>query len=460
MHTGEFVLIPRQMSANEQPQIAELLNNKNVREKAKQISLLQRSKSPPAPSTKQQDTQQQNDNILEKIKDELNETRDDKIDTKVSRERVLRDNKHLDRKKFEKASIILEKIEESESLSLDQTSRLKVNKSSTEIFVADFLYDLQQTTSKLSLEHYKASHVKQLNKLYTKGSAGFGSIANLKKGSGLPRSKVVQYLQSKAPYTKYKQFRKTFPRLKAVAYRINEIWSVDVAYMDKLAQQNNGVKYSLVGVDVLSRYLRVQPMKALYAKDAVEAFKKMIKQKKPERVWTDKGSEFSGEFKKFCEKKEIHLYTTENATKSAFAERNIRSLKNTIHKYLGENWTWTYINELPQFVNTINSRVNRVTQLAFNKNFKKHEPFSISLVISTKKYKPKYEEGDLVRIAKPDEIFRKGYKQNYTDEVFRIFKVATLSPPTYNLIDANNVIIEGKFYEPELVQVNVIPVED
>ena len=159
MHTEEFVLIPRQMYANEQPQIAQLLNNKNVRDKAKQISLLQRSKSPPAPSTTQQDTQQQTDNILENVKDELNETRDDKIDTKISteiRERVLRDIKHLDRKKFEKASIILEKVEESESLSLDQTSRLVVNKSSTGILVADFLYDLQQTTSKLSLEHYKS----------------------------------------------------------------------------------------------------------------------------------------------------------------------------------------------------------------------------------------------------------------------------------------------------------------
>ena len=119
---------------------------------------MQRSKSPPAPSTTQQDTQQQTDNILENVQDELNETRDYKIDTKISteiRERVLRDIKHLDRKKFEKASTILEKVEESESLSLDQTSRLVVNKSSTGILVADFLYDLQQTTSKLSLEHYK-----------------------------------------------------------------------------------------------------------------------------------------------------------------------------------------------------------------------------------------------------------------------------------------------------------------
>ena len=196
---------------------------------------------------------------------------------------------------------------------------------------------MQKTKSNhLAREQNNSSHVRQLNKLYTKGSAAFGSIANLKKASGLPRSKVVRYLQSKSPYTKYKQFRKTFPRLKAVAYRINEIWSVDVAYMDKVAQQSNGVKYLLVAVDVLSRYLRVQPMKALYAKDADEAFKKLIKQKKPEKVWTDKRSEFKGKFKTFCEKKDILLYTTKYETNSAFAETNIRSLKNIINKYLEE----------------------------------------------------------------------------------------------------------------------------
>ena len=170
MHTEELVLIPRQMYANEQPRIAQLLNNKNVREQAKQISLLQRSKSPPAPSTTQQDTQQQTDNVVENVKDELNETRDDKIDTKISteiREQVLRYIKHLDRKKFEKSSIILGKIVESESLSLDQTSRLMVNKSSTGILVADFLYDLQQTTSKLSLEHYKVLTFLDINSQLT-----------------------------------------------------------------------------------------------------------------------------------------------------------------------------------------------------------------------------------------------------------------------------------------------------
>ena len=38
---------------------------------------------------------------------------------------------------------------------------------------------------------------------------------------------------------------------------------MDVAYMDKIANHNNGVKYLLVAVDVLSRYLRVQPLKTM-----------------------------------------------------------------------------------------------------------------------------------------------------------------------------------------------------
>ena len=158
LHTEEFVLIPRQMYANEQLQITQFSIIKISERKQNkyhccgELSLHQHIL--PCNKTREQQT----DIILETVKDELNETRDEKIDTKTSneiRERVLRDIKHLDKKKFEKASIILEKIEESESLSLDQTSRLMVNKSSTGILVGDFLYDLQQTTSKLSLEHYK-----------------------------------------------------------------------------------------------------------------------------------------------------------------------------------------------------------------------------------------------------------------------------------------------------------------
>ena len=104
-----------------------------------------------------------------------------------------------------------------------------------------------------------------------------------------------------------------------------------MVFVDKLGKYNDGVKYLLVAVDVLSRYLRVQPMKSKTAPATVDAFKKMLKSGKiPEKLGTDNGTEFKGEFLKFCNKKGVHWYSTISETKSAFAERNIRSFKNII----------------------------------------------------------------------------------------------------------------------------------
>ena len=132
--------------------------------------------------------------------------------------------------------------------------------------------------------------------------------------------------------------------------------------------------------------------------------------------------------------------------KSAFAERNIRSLKNIIYMYLEEKWTYSYIDKLDQFVKTINSLVNRVTKFAPNKVTKKDVPRLVSLSAQTIKFqRPKFYVGDFVRIVKKDEAFRKGYKQSFTDEVFEIESLATFNPPTYSLIDANGEKLKVNF---------------
>ena len=178
-----------------------------------------------------------------------------------------------------------------------------------------------------------------LEQFYTKGSAAYGSIDNLQKATKLPRKKIENFLHTRNAHTKYRQVRRNFPRLKVIAYDINEIWSIDVAYVDKLAKYNNGVKYLLVAVDVLSRYLRVSPMRSKSAEETARTFRKMIQKQKPQKVW------------------------------------------------------------------------NKVQSLL-------------------------------------------GYKQNFTDEIFTIRRIATFNPPTYNLTDADGETIQGKFYEPELTKTN------
>ena len=267
-------------------------------------------------------------------------------------------------------------------------------------------------------------------------------------------------MESQQAYTKYRPYRKNFPRLKVIVNDLNEIWSLDLAYVDKLSKYNGNVKYLLVAVDCLSRYLRVLPLKTKYSKEVADAFKKMIKQKQPQKVWVDKGTEFKGDFLALCKNKRIHLYSTHSEKKSAFAERNIRSLKNLIYRYLEDKWSYEYLSKLPDFVKTINSRVNRVTQLAPNKVTKQHVSKLISQTAQKSfqlKSSPKLSIGDYVRIAKVDLPFRKGYKQNFTDEVFEISNILTQNPPTYGLIDANQQPIQGKFYQQELQVVRIPP---
>ena len=123
--------------------------------------------------------------------------------------------------------------------------------------------------------------MKKLDNLYLKGPASFGNAKRLQILSKLSIKKVKMYLETEPCFTKYRSRRLRFPRLKVIVNDLNEIWSVDLAFVDKLAKYNSGVKYLLIAVDCLSRYLRVEPLKTKYATETAEAFKKMFKHKQP-----------------------------------------------------------------------------------------------------------------------------------------------------------------------------------
>ena len=138
-------------------------------------------------------------------------------------------------------------------------------------------------------------------------------------------------------------------------------------------------------MDCLSRYLRVEPLKTKYATEAVEAFKKMIKNKQPEKLWAEDGTELCGAVKQFCTKRGIHLYSTFIEKNSVSAQRNIRSLKKINHRYFEENWTYSYIDQLEQFVKTIDSRVNRKAKNETIKVTKKDVPRLVGGFVSKKR---------------------------------------------------------------------------
>ena len=293
----------------------------------------------------------------------------------------------------------------------------------------------------------------KLQRLYTQGAAAYGSVRNLAKASRLPLSKVRQFLHSKDSYTKFTLAARKFKRMKAFARFRNEIWCMDLAYVDKLGKENNGVRNLLVRQDFFVRTVNAKGMKTKDSQETMKAFSSMItKRNRPKKFWVDKGTEFAGAFKKFCAAEGIQTYSTMSETKAAFAERTIRSLKNILYRYM-EDFGYKYIHKLPQFITTLNSGRNSSIDLRPN-TVKNCDFLSILYCEPLRECKkPIFKVGDRVRISNYDLPFRKGFKPQFTGEVFEIVAIATRKPPTYTIKDEQGEVIQGKFYQKELTKV-------
>ena len=194
-------------------------------------------------------------------------------------------------------------------------------------------------------------------------------------------------------------------------------------------------------------------MKTKDSKETDRAFSTMITKKKhPEKIWVDKGTEFAGEFKKLCKAEGIQIYSTMSETKAAYAERTIRSLKNILYRYMEDNG-YKYIHKLTQFVTILNSRRNCSIDLIPN-NVKNSDFLSILYSKPLPEIrKPMFKIGDRVRISKYDLPSRKGYKPQFTQEVFEIVAISSRKPPTYTIKDEQDEIIRGKLYQKEIIKV-------
>ena len=86
---------------------------------------------------------------------------------------------------------------------------------------------------------------------------------------------------------------------------------------------------------MFDRTVNAKGMKTKEYQETVKAFSSMItKRNGPKKAWVDKGTEFAGEFRKFCTAEGIQVDSTMSETKAAFAERTIRSLKNILYGYM------------------------------------------------------------------------------------------------------------------------------
>lgn len=286
-------------------------------------------------------------------------------------------------------------------------------------------------------------------------------LAEVKKKYPKTNLKEVEDELERLPvFTKNRKRRVRFKRLRTIPSGFMSDVQVDLADFQKYAEQNNNFKYILVGQDVLSRLFFAAPTKSKASNHMIAAFNRIIKQmpQAPRTIYSDKGVEFvAGPVKRHLHSMLIKTRVTQSPdVKAGVAERAIRTLKGRLFKYLGLHETMRWLDVLPKIVASLNRTKCRTTGMRpIDVGF--HNATEVwnrvyGQAAEVEKKKPKYEQGDKVRIAKQKTTFEKSYWPNYTDEVYEVEKVMAKKnePHTYDLKTKEGIPIAGKFYTPEL----------
>ena len=121
--------------------------------------------------------------------------------------------------------------------------------------------------------------------------------------------------------------------------------------MQSFSKFNRGVKYLLAVIDVFSKYGWLIPLKDKTGKSVASALKTIFKERKPEKMWVDKGKEFYNKDVKDL----IELYSNENEEKSSVVESWIRTMKEKIWKYFSAKSTNVYMNVSSDLVKEYNN---------------------------------------------------------------------------------------------------------
>ena len=248
-----------------------------------------------------------------------------------------------------------------------------------------------------------------------------------------------------------------FPRQKVIVNHINEIHSTDLVDMSQYSKMNRGYKYIFTNIDVFSKIAYAFPLKSKKIQDIKPCFEKIFEKNKPKYIWSDKEPAFlSKEMLLFFKNNNVKIYHTNSHLKSVIIERFNRSLRELMMKEFVKNNNTVWYNILPKLIKTYNNRYHSTIKIAPIKVNKSNEKYIKENIYTYNKINknPKFKIGDLVRISlKRRDLFDKPSSNiKWSEELFKIHSIKKSNVITYRIKDLNDEIIEGIFYERELLK--------
>ena len=101
--------------------------------------------------------------------------------------------------------------------------------------------------------------------------------AGKQEGLKVGRTTIEKILRDQASYSLHKPVRRHFKRNPTVVGGRDRQWQADLADMQGISKENNGVKYLLTVIDVFSKFAWAVPVKNKGSKEMVDGFKTLFK---------------------------------------------------------------------------------------------------------------------------------------------------------------------------------------
>ena len=198
-----------------------------------------------------------------------------------------------------------------------------------------------------------------MKKTYYDPKTGFTGIRDLGNKTGVSSKVVKEWLQTQDAYTLHKPIKHKFPTRRVLVNGIDDQWQADLVDMRNF--KDAGYQYILTVIDIFSKYAWGVAIKRKTGEEVSSAFRKIFKERIPQKLQTDKGLEFINKpTKELLKENSVHWFATENETKAQVVERFNRTLKNRMWKYFSkqgssENW----VKLMPSFVYNYNHSKHR-----------------------------------------------------------------------------------------------------
>ena len=204
---------------------------------------------------------------------------------------------------------------------------------------------------------------------------------------------------------------------------------MDLMDLQQLSGSNSNYKFILLSIDCFSKKIWLRKLNTKTGIETAKAIKSIIIDMDwpPQTVIFDEGLEFYNKHVNMLfAQYNIHSYSIRTSTKAGAAERAIRTIKALIWKYFTEHYSKRWVDILEDVQENYNKTYHRIIKRSPNEVTweNRKDVFKSMFPEINDRIKCKLKEGNKVRVAIFKDIFKKGYTQNWSTEIYTISKVS------------------------------------